>query len=188
MRTAVTNTRLYSYLVTRHTGRAVRLSIEEQLSGFDRHVLAVLDLRNVPLIDFSCADEVVAKLVVRYRSDQDAGERRYFFLFRGVAEHHRGPIQGALDRQNLAVAAEGVDGEPLLLGSIDPTAASVWYELWRVGTAPLQAVAARIGLETGTAAVALHELEDRRLLIREGEWFVSFRHALRDAEGSNPPA
>ena len=43
MRPAVTRTNLYSYLVTRHTGRAVRLSIEQRLAEYDRHVLTVLE-------------------------------------------------------------------------------------------------------------------------------------------------
>ncbi|MFB6240235.1 MAG: hypothetical protein ABEJ46_01485, partial [Gemmatimonadota bacterium] len=65
---AVSETSLYSYLVTRHTGRAVRMSIEEQIAGSPGPLVAVLDFRNVAVIDFSCADEVVAKLVEGVRS------------------------------------------------------------------------------------------------------------------------
>ena len=62
MRRVVWGTSLYSYLVTRHTGRAVRLSIENQIAECEGQVVAVLDFQNVVVIDFSCADEVVAKL------------------------------------------------------------------------------------------------------------------------------
>ena len=76
---------LYSNLVTRSTGAAVRDQIELLLGeSHDRGVvLTVIDFSHVSMIDFSCADEVVAKLLMRYASDtppQDA-----FFLFRGVS-------------------------------------------------------------------------------------------------------
>ena len=53
---------LYSNLVTRSTGAAVRGQIE-QLLGADemrRRALTVIDFSHVSMIDFSCADEVVA--------------------------------------------------------------------------------------------------------------------------------
>ena len=50
----------YADLVTRPTGRAVRASIEQALDA-DAGV-ALLDFTGVRLMDFSCADEIVAKL------------------------------------------------------------------------------------------------------------------------------
>jgi hypothetical protein len=187
MRPAVTETSLYSYLVTRHTGRAVRLSIEERLADFDRHVLTVLDLRNVPLIDFSCADEVVAKLVVRHARDPGREGRR-FFLFRGVAEHHLGPIESTLARQGLAIAAESVDGRPLLLGEIDWLAALIWHEVWRIGRATPIAVAATLKQGEEEVRLAFEELESRRLILPDGASYLSFQHALENAERAEPTA
>jgi hypothetical protein len=60
-------------LVTRHTGRAVRLSIEGLVSELGATSLTVLDFGDVAVIDFSCADEVVAKLVLRARGSGEAG-------------------------------------------------------------------------------------------------------------------
>lgn len=187
MRPAVTETSLYSYLVTRHTGRAVRLSIEERLADSDRHVLTVLDLRHVPLIDFSCADEVVAKLVVRHARGSGREGRR-FFLFRGVAEHHRGPIESTLTRQGLAIAAESVDGQPLLLGEIDSLAALTWHEISRIGRATPVAVAATLKEEEEAVQIAFDELESRRLILPDGACYVSLQHALEDADRSEPTA
>ncbi|MGY8779497.1 MAG: hypothetical protein ACKVIN_15440, partial [Longimicrobiales bacterium] len=48
---------LHSYLVTRPTGRAVRMAIETQLPGAGHLSLSVIDFSEVMLIDFSCADE-----------------------------------------------------------------------------------------------------------------------------------
>ena len=58
---------LYSSLVTRPTGQAVRLAIENVLAEETGPIsLSVIDLSQVTVIDFSCADEVVAKLLLRF--------------------------------------------------------------------------------------------------------------------------
>lgn len=188
MRPEVTETRLYSYLVTRPTGRQVRERIEDRLSECGREVLAVLDLRHVLLIDFSCADEIVAKLVVRSGRDGSGPPSRCFLLVRGVADRHREPIESALDRQGLAVAAEDENGEPLLLGRIEETAASAWHELWRLGGAAADVLEQRLGVGRPRLRRVLEELHARGLVMREGERFMSFRCALEEeAEGSGPP-
>src|SRR5580765_3314823 len=80
---------LYSNLVTRKTGAAVRGQIEQLLSDAsppgDGRALTVIDFSQVSMIDFSCADEVVAKLLLRY-ADEEASE--IYFLFRGVTDDH----------------------------------------------------------------------------------------------------
>ena len=108
-----TVTSLYSHLVTRPTGRAVRMAIENQLAGVGERSLSMIDLSEVTILDFSCADEVVAKLLQRYL-EADAHEA--FFVFCGVHEPHRDQIQVVLERQNLAAVAETGEGSFELLG------------------------------------------------------------------------
>jgi hypothetical protein len=104
---------LYSHLVTRPTGRAVRLAIETQLAEMGERSLSLIDLSEVKVLDFSCADEVVAKLVQRYAGD---GHAQAYFVFRGVLEPHRDQIQVALERLGLAAVAETAPGRFQLLG------------------------------------------------------------------------
>lgn len=104
---------LYSHLVTRPTGRAVRMAIETQLAELGEGSLSLIDLSEVKVLDFSCADEVVAKLVQRYAGD---GHAQAYFVFRGVLEPHRDQIQVALERLGLAAVAETVPGRFELLG------------------------------------------------------------------------
>ena len=47
---------LYSNLVTRSTGAAVRGQIEQLLSEAGERALTVIDFSQVSMIDFSCAD------------------------------------------------------------------------------------------------------------------------------------
>ena len=121
-----TVTSLYSHLVTRPTGRAVRMAIETQLTGAGERSLSVIDLSEVTILDFSCADEVVAKLLQRYL-DSDVHEA--FFVFRGVREPHRDQIQVVLERQSLVAVAETEPGRFELLGGLDGIESRAWQAL-----------------------------------------------------------
>lgn len=171
---------LYSYLVTRHTGRAVRLGIQERLAEHGREVLAIVDFREVQLIDFSCADEVVVKLVLDSLNEED-GTCRAFFLFSGMEPHHVEPVASALRRQSLVVAAERANGRPTLLGAVRAEPARAWHALCRLGRADPPRVATRLGLTETTAAELLGSLHERRLLLRDGSDYLSFRRALEEA-------
>ena len=115
---------LYSHLVTRQTGRAVRLAIETQLAEAGARSLSLIDLSEVSILDFSCADEVVAKLLLRYQEGEDPAEA--FFVFRGVHEPHRDQVEVVLKRQALAAVAETGDGKYELLGDHTDTQDAVW--------------------------------------------------------------
>ncbi len=119
---------LYSSLVTRPTGQAVRLAIENVLAEETGPVsLSVIDLSEVSLIDFSCADEVVAKLLLRFMEDDRP--RDVFFVFRGIQELHRDPIEVVLERQTLAAVAETETGDFELIGSLSWKEVEVWQAL-----------------------------------------------------------
>ena len=91
----------YADLVTRPTGRAVRERIE--LTIADAPVLW-MDFSGVRCIDYSCADEIVAKLL---RTVQ-------VLLLRGVTEAHRMALEPVLQGHGLAVAIETRDGLEVL--------------------------------------------------------------------------
>ena len=90
---------LYSNLVTRPTGAAVRTEIETQVAALEGRTLTVIDFSNVNLLDFSCADEIVAKLLLRYcvGEGSEAPATEGYFLFRGLGDHHLGRL-GAVTR------------------------------------------------------------------------------------------
>lgn len=178
---------LFSYLVTRHTGRAVRLGIEERLAEYERQVLAVVDFREVQLIDFSCADEIVVKLILGSLRAGDTGPRT-FFLFSGMARYHVDPVASALRRQGLAVAAERADGRPALIGSIAPKPARAWHAVCRLGRADVPGVAARVEAAESAAGELLEALHARRLLLRDGAEYLSFRRALEEARSGGGDA
>ena len=123
---------LYSSLVTRPTGQAVRLAIEnllaEEAGDFS---LSIIDLSQVTIIDFSCADEVVAKLLLRYL--EDGRPKDAFFVFRGIKDLHRDPIEVVLERQSLAAVAESEEGTFHLIGPVSWQEQDVWEALEKKG-------------------------------------------------------
>jgi predicted nucleic acid-binding protein len=99
----------YRNLVTRPTGAAVRTRIEETLAR-SNCMTALLDFSGIELVDLSCADEVVAKLLLAVRT-------AYFVVLQGLREDHHEAIEHVLRHHRLAVASVPLDSqERRLLG------------------------------------------------------------------------
>ena len=152
-----TQTSLYSHLVTRPTGRAVRMAIKTQLQGNSNRSFSLIDLSEVVILDFSCADEVVAKLL----EDSIQGEsREEFFVFRGVHERHRGQVQTVLERRGLAAVAETEPNKYSLLGQRSAAEGRAWMALEDAGLVTMGQIGT-VFEERDQAAVS--SLIDRRL-------------------------
>jgi hypothetical protein len=161
---------LYSNLVTRPTGRAVRTQIELLLSESDERALTVIDFSQVSMIDFSCADEVVAKLLIRYSSDDSP--RDAYFLFRGLTDDHRDAIETVLERHGLALALEQGDGVEVM-GVLSDDERKVWDASYRLGRANAEDVADEIHVDRDDARAALEGLCRRRLVMRVDDDYVT---------------
>lgn len=173
---------LYSHLVTRPTGRAVREEIERGLRGHEGPVVTVVDLRNVPIIDFSCADEVVAKLVSSGLSVAGTSAPR-FYLFSGLDEHHVDPVESSLRRRSLAAAAERVDGTSCLLGMVERRSRSVWAHVVEARRVRPETLVPALAGTPAEARRLLDELYARRLLLRLADEYVSLRAAAEATWG-----
>lgn len=175
----ISHASLYSCLLTRQTGRAVRLSIERQLAERSGPVLTVLDFSDVAIIDFSCADEVVAKLAQDHAGREASRER--YFLFVGMDEHHVDPVESSLRRRTLAVAAELASGASCLLGDVGARSREVWKLVCRNGGVRPDVVATELKLPSGDAGGVLRRLYERRLVLRRDDEYVSLHRALEEA-------
>ncbi len=155
---------LYSHLITRPTGQALRLGIESQIGEMGQLCLSVLDFTQVTVLDYSCADEAVAKLILRYRrADRPADA---YFVVRGVDEHHLETIEAVLERHDLALVAELVGTGPALLGGVSALERAVWLDLGAVGSGRVDEVAARLEAPLAEVDAALEALAAHRVLIR----------------------
>jgi hypothetical protein len=161
---------LYSNLVTRSTGAAVRDQIESLLDESDESALAVIDFSHVSMIDFSCADEVVAKLLLRYASDDPPHEA--YFLFRGVTERHWDAIEAVLERHGLALALDAPDGVRLM-GVLSDVERRTWEATSRLGQTDAARVARETHAEPHAVEATLDALCRRRLMMCvEGRYAV----------------
>jgi hypothetical protein len=172
---------LYSHLVTRPTGRALRLGIETQIGDIGAVCLSVLDFTQVVVLDYSCADEVVAKLIQRYQADDRPADA--YFVARGLGEQHRDPIDEVLLRHGLSLVAE-VEGEFVLLGSADHIEVSAWRTLQHIRAGGPPDVAARLDASVTSVANALDTLATRRAVLRrDGGTYIALTTLLQAAPG-----
>jgi hypothetical protein len=155
---------LYSHLVTRPTGRAIRMGIQSQLQELGGPALSVLDFRQVVVLDYSCADETVAQLLCHYRGDDRPAN--IFFLASGVAERHRDPIEQVLLRHGLALVVQLEQGETALLGEAGEEPRAAWAALERAGRAAPEEIAAATGAGASETSAALDALATRRVILR----------------------
>lgn len=155
---------LYSHLVTRPTGQALRLGIEAQLTELGALCITVLDFSEVVVLDYSCADETVAKLIQRFlRSDRPA---EAYFVARGIDDRHRETIEAVLSRQDLAIAAQLASGETVLLGNVSPEEQEAWAALNRLDRGAARDVAGALSGEEEVVSAALEALARRRVIAR----------------------
>ena len=160
---------LYSNLVTRPTGAAVRGQIEHLLddgSTAAERALTVIDFSQVSMIDFSCADEVVAKLLLRYAGDSEGPTREVYFLFRGVHEDHWDAIDAVLERHGLALATERCDGCGIeVVGVLSDEERLTWETIYRLGQPTFDDLASSIDVGPDPLRAALAALCCRRLIM-----------------------
>ena len=163
---------LYSNLVTRPTGAAVRCEIEQELDRIGERALTIIDFSHVGLLDFSCADEIVAKLLLQYIAT-DAPRREVYFLFRGISEAHIEAIETVLERHKLALITQHADGETRLLGILGLEERRAWEIISELGVGAVADVAERTGLSRDATERTLDTLWRRRLLIRADDGYVA---------------
>jgi hypothetical protein len=160
---------LYSNLVTRPTGAAVRTQIETMLAdtlGAGR-ALTVIDFSHVQMIDFSCADEIIAKLLMSHV----AQGRESYFVFRGMTDDHWAAIETVLERHGLALVVERDTGLEIV-GVLTNHERSAWDMLKERGRVALADLASGSDDESDPVHEALEGLWRRRLIMRANDMYV----------------
>lgn len=153
----------YSDMVTRSTGAALRGRIEQTITGVS-HRTTQLDFTEVGLLDFSCADEVVAKLLLRV-----AEEDEHFVILSGVTDSHLDAIDHVLERHGLSVAAlTAGETSPRVLGVATPDAVTAFQTIQRLGAGDANRLADALTWTVERAADALQSLALRRLIQAAG--------------------
>jgi hypothetical protein len=162
---------LYSNLVTRPTGAAVRGEIEQQLADARGRTLTVIDFANVGLLDFSCADEVVAKLLLRFVTDEAPAEA--YFVFRGLSDSHLDAIESVLERHHLALVVQLPGGGAQVVGTLTDGEREAWRVLYERGRIQVADLPAALGTADEAAEAVVARLWRRRLVMRLDDGYIA---------------
>ncbi len=171
---------LYSNLVTRTTGAAVRIAIEKAVMESGAPVITTIDFSRVNLLDFSCADEIVAKLLLRYAQEEDALSG--YVLFRGIQDAHLDPIEAVLERRKLALVSWH-DSGATVLGSVSEGERYCWQTAYLRGPSRSTEIADLLGSTLASAEERLELLVYRRLLMFSQGIFTVPGASLSTASG-----
>jgi hypothetical protein len=159
----------YRNLVTRPTGAAIRNRIQAAIADSDCRT-ALLDFSDIELLDLSCADEVVAKLLL---NDEERGSR--FVVLGGLREDQHEAIEHVLTTHRLAVATMPCSEHPAprLLGWVTADARAAFAFLCERGALLAAELAGALDWPAGRAEEALEALAFHRLVQTDGDRYQS---------------
>lgn len=160
----------YSDLVTRPTGAAVRMVIEHQIAGLADGTVVFLDFSHIGILDRSCADEFVAKLLIPMTSAHPAHDG--YVVINGLTEDHLEQIEAVLNAHDLALVVQLPGGPTRLVGMVTDAERRCWDLVMAQGATPTATIANRTGLPTEDCQQLLDGLARRRLLRRDANGFA----------------
>ena len=153
-------------LVTRPSGQVIRERIEGDIAQEEDGTIVALDFSKIGIIDYSCADEVVAKLISRLLSGEYGD--KYITLI-GLNENQKENIEVALERKDLAVMAEMQGGKKILLGSLNNYLKETLNLILKKGRITAKDLSESMKLEANTSGTRLLNLYKKRLVKRVDE-------------------
>ena len=153
-------------LVTRHSGQVIRERIEHDIVREDDGTVVGLDFSRIGIIDYSCADEIVAKLVSRLLSGE-YGDK--YIVLTGLNENQKENLEVALERKGLAIMGRMKDGENVLLGDLNNYLKETLHFILARGKITAKELADSLRLEANTSGTRLLNLHKKRLVKRMDE-------------------
>jgi hypothetical protein len=153
-------------LVTRPSGQAIRVRIERDIEKEPDGAAVALDFSKIGVIDYSCADEIVTKLVSRLLSGE-YGDK--YLLLVGLNENQKENIEVALERKDLAIMAEMRDGNRVVLGNLNNYLKDTLDFIVKKKKATSKDLSDARKLEANTSGTRLLNLHKKRLVKRVEE-------------------
>jgi len=155
-----------SDLVTRTSGQVVRRRIEKDIEKEKNGEVVALDFSKVGIIDYSCADEVIAKLISRLLGGEYGD--KYIFLT-GLSDNQKENIEVALERKDLAIMVEMKNGKKILLGDLNNYLKETLELIIKKGKITAKELSEKMKLEANTSGTRLLNLHKKRLVKRIDE-------------------
>lgn len=153
-------------LVTRQSGQIIRERIEKDIEKENEGEVIALDFSGIGVIDYSCADEVVAKLISRLLGNE-YGDK--YIVLSGINDNQKENLEVALERKELAVMVETRGGRKILLGSLNNylrETLKIVMDRAKISARDLSEI---MNLEANTSGTRLLNLHKKRLVKRSEE-------------------
>ena len=148
-------------LVTRNSGQVIRERIEKDIADEKDGEVVALDFSKIGVIDYSCADEIVAKLISRLISGE-YGDK--YIVLSGINENQKENIEVALERKDLAVVAEMRDKKKILIGNLNNYLQETLNFINKKGKVTAGDLSSALKLPANTSGTRLLNLYKRDLL------------------------
>jgi hypothetical protein len=155
-----------SDLVTRPSGQAIRERIERDIVKEEVGAVIALDFSKIGIVDYSCADEIIAKLISRLLGGE-YGEK--YIILSGLNENQKENIEVALERKDLAVMAEMRDGKKVLIGNLNNYLLETLDMISKKGKITAGDLSTALKLPANTSGTRLLNLHKKRLVKRMDE-------------------
>ncbi|HTG01045.1 MAG TPA: DUF4325 domain-containing protein [Nitrospirota bacterium] len=153
-------------LVTRPSGQTIRERIEQDLEKEPDGTVIALDFSKIGVIDYSCADEIVTKLLSRLLSGE-YGDK--YLLLTGLNENQKENIEVAIERKDLAIAADLRNDGRVVLGSLNNYLKDTLDFIMKKKKATAKDLAEAKKIEANTSGTRLLNLYKKRLVKRVEE-------------------
>jgi hypothetical protein len=153
-------------LVTRPSGQAIRERIEHGLVQEPDGTVVSLDFSKIGVIDYSCADEIAAKLASRLVSGE-YGDK--YLLLTGLNDNQKENIEVAVERKDLALTADMKDGKRVVLGNLNSYLRDTLDFVAKKKRATSKDLADAKKIEANTSGTRLLNLYKKRLVRRVEE-------------------
>jgi hypothetical protein len=153
-------------LVTRETGAVMRERLERELVADADPTVAFLDFSGVGVVDYSCADEVIAKLISRLLSGE-YGDK--FIVLKGLSPNQMENIEVALERKKLAILSLQGAGGWQIIGFLNNYLRKTLVSVMERGSITLRELAEEGGIGLNTGGTRLLNLYKKRLIWRSEE-------------------
>jgi hypothetical protein len=146
----------------RSRGIRIREGLERILGEAKGPICLVLDFSGMGSVDFSWADEVVAKMVSRLWGGE-YGEK--FLILKNLSPSQAENVGVALERKKLAVLATGSEGWQLI-GSLNNYLVHTLTQVMKRRQLTLRELSEEEGIEMNTSGTRLLNLYKKRLVVR----------------------
>ncbi len=153
-------------LVTRETGKRIREAIEGMLEKEIEGTVVALDFEGIGIIDYSCADEIMAKLIARLNSGE-YGDKYIILKVSNLTQKEN--IEVALERKKLAALSFDGDNPFQVLGVLNAYLRDTLEYVFKKGKLSARELADLMNLEINTSSTRLLNLYKLHLVSRTEE-------------------